>query len=121
MQNRESLYPGRIQLDPVPGTTNIYDVTPADEPIVAGTPFNKETMLTDATAALLDLGNDATVDDVLSLLINRLNTLNNNVTTLNQTVQTLNSKLADKVTGGTADLTAGSSTLESGTLYVVYK
>lgn len=53
MQDRISTYPGRWKLTPVPGETNVYDAERADDPIVAGTPLNKATFLTDATAAAI--------------------------------------------------------------------
>lgn len=53
MQDRISTYPGRWKLTPVPGETNVYDFERADDPIVAGTPLNKATFLTDAAAAAI--------------------------------------------------------------------
>lgn len=53
MQDRISTYPGRWKLTPVPGETNVYDAERADDPIVAGTPLNKATFLTDATATAI--------------------------------------------------------------------
>lgn len=53
MQDRASTHPGRVVLTPVAGQTNTYDMTRADEPTVAGTPLNKATFLTDATAAAI--------------------------------------------------------------------
>ncbi len=55
MQDRTPQYPGRIRLVPVPGQDNVYDMTRADSPIADGTPINKQTLLTDETAYLLEL------------------------------------------------------------------
>ena len=73
MQDRVPLYPGRVKMIPVAGQENIFDMARADEPTQAGTPLNKASLLTDATAAMLDLGADAVPDDALKLL-SRLHT-----------------------------------------------
>lgn len=54
MQDRVAAYPGRVQLTPVSGQTNVYDLARADDPIQAGTPINKATLLTDAAAAAVE-------------------------------------------------------------------
>lgn len=100
MTNRLPTYPGRVTMTPVAGAANTYDMVRADVPIEEGTPLNKETLLQDSTAALLELGTDATPDDALKTIINRLNSL---------------------ITYGTEDLTAGTSDLATGTVYLVYK
>ena len=53
MQDRVANYPNRWKLTPVTGENDTYDFTRADDPVVAGTPLNKATFLTDATAALV--------------------------------------------------------------------
>ena len=65
-----------------------------------GTELNKANLLTDATAALMDLGAEATPNEMLAALANRLKGL---------------------IAYGTADLTAGSSPLATGTIYVKYE
>lgn len=62
MQDRVSLYPGRVKLEPVAGQANLYDLTRADQPTQEGTPLNKANLLKDATAALLG-GNESMVPD----------------------------------------------------------
>lgn len=69
MQDRVSLYPGRVKLEPVAGQTNLYDLTRADQPTQEGTPLNKASLLKDATAALLGLGTDAVPDDAFVALV----------------------------------------------------
>ena len=54
MQDRVSTYPGRIKLTPVAGQTNVYDWERFDSPTVTGTPLNKATFLTDATASAIE-------------------------------------------------------------------
>lgn len=61
-----------------------------------GTELNKANLLTDATAALVDLGPEATPNEVLAVLANR-------------------------ISYGTADLTAGTSNLTTGNIYLVYR
>ena len=68
MQDRVSLYPGRVKLEPVAGQANLYDLTRADQPTQEGTPLNKASLLKDATASLFGLGTDALPDDALNLL-----------------------------------------------------
>lgn len=41
VEDRVSTYPGRIQLTPVSGQANVYDMSRADEPVQEGTPLNK--------------------------------------------------------------------------------
>lgn len=68
MNDRISLYPGRVKMTPVAGQANTFDMVRADDPTQAGTPLNKATFLKDATAALYGLGTGAVPDDVLALL-----------------------------------------------------
>lgn len=74
MQDRVSLYPGRVKLEPVAGQANLYDLTRADQPTQEGTPFNKESLLKDTTAALFGLDEAAVPDDVLSIIKTLLDT-----------------------------------------------
>ena len=53
MQDRVSLYPGRVKLEPVAGQANLYDLTRADQPTQEGMPLNKANLLSDATAAAI--------------------------------------------------------------------
>lgn len=68
MQDRVPLYPGRVMLTPVPGQENTFDMVRADSPTQEGTPLNKATLLKDATAAMLGLGDTAVPDDAFALL-----------------------------------------------------
>lgn len=68
MKDRIPTKPGRVQLVPVTGQTNLYDMTLADEPTEAGTPLNKTTLLKDATAALFGLTDSAVPDDVFAAI-----------------------------------------------------
>ena len=55
MQDRISLYPGRVKITPVSGQDNVYDMTRQDKPTTEGTPLNKSTLLTDEVAETLGL------------------------------------------------------------------
>ena len=55
MQDRVSLYPGRVKLEPVAGQANLYDLTRADQPTQEGTPLNKASLLTDGVCEILGL------------------------------------------------------------------
>lgn len=74
MQDRVSLYPGRVKLEPVAGQANLYDLTRADQPAQEGTPLNKANLLSDATAAAIktlltsQTENPATPNDALNIL-----------------------------------------------------
>lgn len=68
MKDRVPLYPGRVKLTPVAGQTNVYDLIRADQPQQEGTPLNKASLLTDATAEELGLSDDPTVNDALFVL-----------------------------------------------------
>ena len=69
MQDRVSLYPGRVKLEPVAGQANLYDLTRADQPTQEGTPLNKATLLKDSTAAVLGLPKTAVPDDALVAIL----------------------------------------------------
>lgn len=68
MKDRIPAHSGRVQLVPVTGQTNIYDMTMADDPVEVGTPLNKASLLKDATAALFGLTDTAVPDDVFALI-----------------------------------------------------
>lgn len=72
-----------------------------------GTDLNKANLLTDATAALADLGPEATPNEMFAALANKLTTTDD--------------KVGDLIRYGTADLTAGTSNLPTGTIYVKYE
>ena len=63
MENRQPTYPGRVKLTPVPGSSDLYDMERADQPTVEGTPLNKETLLQDATCAILDIPDTSVPND----------------------------------------------------------
>lgn len=72
MKDRISLYPGRYEMNSVPGEPNKIDLVRADEPIQEGTPLTKKNLLTDETADALGLdGEDATVNDAFLALAGR--------------------------------------------------
>lgn len=64
MQDRLSLYPGRVKLTPVSGQESIYDMERADEPTQIGTAINKANLLKDSTASMYGLDSIAVPDDV---------------------------------------------------------
>ena len=53
IKDRIPTYPGRVQLKPVDGQPNTYDMTRADAPIEEGTPINKSTLESFATSRLV--------------------------------------------------------------------
>lgn len=63
--DRVATYPGRVELTPVAGMQNTYDLTRADSPINEGTPINKElfdnkayTLTSDVTVYVSTSGSD---------------------------------------------------------------
>ena len=78
MKDRISLYPGRVTLTPVPGQTDVYDMTRADEPQEVGTPLNKASLLGDIIATALGLDPEtATPNDAFEKLLNETTLLSN--------------------------------------------
>ena len=64
MENRNVQFPNRYKMIPVPGTKDIFDFLPVPGDVYAeGTPFVKNTMLSDATAVRLNLSSTAVPDD----------------------------------------------------------
>lgn len=102
MKDRVPTYPGRIKLVPVSGQENTYDMERADSPIQEGTPLNKNTLLTDETAAELGLGeNEATPDKAF---------------------KKLQASKAPSYTYGTEDIEAGTASPHpTGTLHFIYE
>lgn len=52
MKDRNSVHPGRVELTPVPGEQNKYDLKMADDPLEVGDAPVKKNLLTDETAGL---------------------------------------------------------------------
>lgn len=84
MQDRVSLYPGRVKLTPVPGQANTYDMTRADQPTQEGTPLNKANLFSDTTASALGLTADKTPNDALAKLKTLIDAANANANTKTQ-------------------------------------
>lgn len=68
MKDRVSTYPGRVQLTPVSGQANVYDLVRADQPTEPGMPLNKANLLTDAVAALLGGNSTMTPNQAFDVL-----------------------------------------------------
>ena len=67
MKNRVPANPGRVLITPEDGSAAFYaTLTRADNPTEEGDPLSKETLLTDATAALYGLDATAVPDEVLA-------------------------------------------------------
>ena len=67
MQDRVSLYPGRVKLVPVAGQENTYDMVRADSPTQKGMPLDKANLLSDdAEVALFGVANDRTVSEAFA-------------------------------------------------------
>lgn len=69
MKDRVSLHPGRVVLTPVPGQTNTYDMTMADQPTQVGDPPTKANLLPDGIVTAFGLpGTNPQVKDGISRL-----------------------------------------------------
>lgn len=135
MQDRQSTYPGRVILTPVPDAPNTYDMTLADIPIKTGTALNKKNLLADSTAALVGLDEDATPNDALVAIAGMLSEIRTAVAAAQSAARTAQSaasaaqsaanaaqsKASNLIKYGTSDLTPGVSNLETGSIYLVYK
>lgn len=113
MKDRQSTYPGRVILTPVPDAPNTYDMVLADIPIQAGTELNTKNLLADSTAALLELGEDATPNDALVEIAYQLADIQN-------ALNDIQNRLNNLIRSGTQDIGVGSS-LQTGSIYLVYK
>lgn len=70
IKDRAPLHPGRVQLSPVTGQPNIFDMTREDSPTEAGTPLNRRTMqLLQADIRTLPIaaGNTVVAGDVVDV------------------------------------------------------
>ena len=85
-----------------------------------GTDLNKANLLTDATAALMELGAEATPNEMFAALANKVNAAASAAQSANSSVSALNSKVNGLITYGTADKAVGSP-LATGTIYVKYE
>ena len=93
-----------------------------------GTDLNKANLLTDATAALMDLGPEATPNEMLAALANGISSASSaassadaKASSAQAAVSALGTKVDGMITYGTADLTPGTSALGSGKVYLVYE
>ena len=88
MQDRVSLYPGRVKLEPVAGQANFYDLTRADQPTQEGTPLNKANLLSDATeTAMFGASANRTVDEAFAGLAAQIKLIMNNTAVITLTLQ----------------------------------
>lgn len=78
-----------------------------------GTDLNKANLLTDATAALMDLGPEATPNEMFAELANEIVALKTSITTLQNKINSL-------ITYGTASMAVGAA-LPTGTIYIKYE
>lgn len=88
MQDRVSLYPGRVKLEPVAGQANTYDLTRADQPTQEGTPLNKANLLSDATeTAMFGAAADRTVDEAFAGLAAQIKLIMSNTAAITLTLK----------------------------------
>lgn len=88
MTDRNVQFPNRYQLTKVPGTDDIYDLTPAPGTITEeGTMINKASLLTDETAQAYGFPAeqlaDVVPDDVLKMLVSSAFIKNGELTNIN--------------------------------------
>ena len=88
MQDRVSLYPGRVKLEPVAGQANLYDLTRADQPTQEGTPLNKANLLSDATeTAMFGSAANRTVDEAFAGLAAQIKLIMSNTAAITLTLK----------------------------------
>lgn len=88
MQDRVSLYPGRVKLEPVAGQANTYDLTRADQPTQEGTPLNKASLLSDATeTAMFGASANRTVDEAFAGLAAQIKLIMSNTADITLTLK----------------------------------
>lgn len=86
-----------------------------------GTPLNKSNLLTDATAALADLGPEATPNEMFAAIVEKVNSANEAASAASSTANAAKQKVENLITKSTVDLTAGSSPLVTDRIYLVYE
>ena len=87
MQDRVSLYPGRVKLVPVAGQENTYDMVRADSPTQEGMPLNKANLLSDdAEIALFGVANDRTVSEAFTGIGSKLKLIMSDMASITLTV-----------------------------------
>lgn len=82
-----------------------------------GTPLNKANLLTDATAALVGLGDESSVNDMLAVLANKASAAEDTA----EDLEALRTRVGGLISYGTAALTPGSSSLATGSIYIQYE
>lgn len=88
MQDRVSLYPGRVKLEPVAGQANLYDLTRADQPTQEGTPLNKANLLSDATeTSMFGAAANRTVDEAFAGLAAQIKLIMSNTAAITLTLK----------------------------------
>lgn len=100
----------------------------ADGWAALGTALNKANLLTDATAALADLGPEATPNEMFAALANMAGTAVSTAEsaqtaagTANSGLSTLTTKVNGMITKGTSDMTPGSTNLADDVIYAMYE
>lgn len=87
MQDRVSLYPGRVKLVPVAGQENTYDMVRADSPTQKGMPLDKANLLSDdAEIALFGVANDRTVSEAFAGIGSKLKLIMSDMASITVTV-----------------------------------
>lgn len=86
-----------------------------------GTPLNKSNLLTDATAAQAGLGSEATPNDMFAAVAQKANSAQEAASAASSAASAVSQKLDNLITKSTVDLTAGSSTLATDRIYLVYE
>lgn len=87
MQDRVSLYPGRVKLVPVAGQENTYDMVRADSPTQKGMPLDKANLLSDdAEIALFGVANDRTVSEAFTGIGSKLKLIMSDMASITVTV-----------------------------------
>jgi hypothetical protein len=71
-----------VLITPESGQPYYATIIRADEPTQAGTPYNKASVLADATATALGLATTATPDAAFSAIASRLTTIDGDITVI---------------------------------------
>lgn len=109
----QALMAGEVLID-------LYGINP-DGFAQVGTTLNKSNLLTDATAALADLGPEATPNEMFAAVVHKANTAEDTASNANSAVSTLTTKVNNMITKSTVDLTPGTSPLATDRIYLVYE
>lgn len=95
MKDRKPTQPGRVKITPEDGSPAYFaNMEMADEPLEIGTPLNKSTLLSDATALLFEKNETATPDEIFVLISKALKEMGTSISGIESLTSGIPNKLS---------------------------